>query len=128
MNNIMKVSLLVAVALLSGCASMPKLAGMGLDGAKLAKPEYAAVIDQIKWVVASEKPNPVEGFEYSIIYRVDGIVTEKERITWEEVFRRTGGIGEQDVSGPRTPIDEGAKPNEELRAQIEAILTAAGVE
>lgn len=116
---------MACVIVAAGCATVRKAAVLGLDGAKMAKPEYAGVIEQIKNVVAQEPVNPVEGFAYSVIYRVDGVVVDKAQITREEIFKRVQGVEGAVFSEGEKPI---ADTNAELRSQIEAILTAAGVE
>ena len=131
MNRIINLlSICFILILATGCTQTLRNAGrVGIEGGKLAAPQYAGVLTQIQRVLEREAPNPIDGFEFSIIYRFQGAIVDAKDITWEERFIRTGSAdkGMPPPSGATArPIDD-TPEDARLRAEISAILDAAGI-
>jgi hypothetical protein len=97
-----------------------------LDLAAKARPEYAVAIKEIKGLLGGGTAvNPVDGFQYTVIWTYKGVQVDKADIAWEEVYRR---VGTPAVGGAATQQPAQASTNDAaLREQIAAIIDAAGV-
>ena len=121
--------LMCVLVFLSGCQALRPAAEAGLSAGALAAPQYAAVINEIKHRIERKPVNPVDGFEFRIVYRYRGAIADPQDITWEEIFVREGSAakGMPPVSqyGPRA-IDD-TDDDARLREEIRQILRAAGI-
>lgn len=127
----MKYLFLPVVLLFSGCATIPGFnTDDGVAGvAKQIKPEYAGTIDQITDILVGKRVNPVEGFAREERWFVKGEEVNSADIKMEVVYKRDYVVTETKlVPGSILPPTVGPEPsNAELKAEIEAILDAAGV-
>lgn len=88
---------------LSGCALVKPAA----KAAKLAAPEYGAVIDAVANRLTEKSVDAtLEGYVYSRTYRVDGVVREAGAITWVDAWTRTGSADKDDISVSQPTISE----------------------
>jgi len=85
-------------------------------------------IEQIKVAISGGGANPVDGFEFEIIYRYRGQIVDAADISWEEVYTRRGSAvdGLPPVQGAAQDSETSAE-DARLRAEIRQILQAAGV-
>jgi hypothetical protein len=121
-------ALTLTTALLSGtgCQVLRPAAEAGLSVGAIAAPQYAAVLNEIKSRIERKPINPVEGFEFGIVYRFQGQIVDPGDITWEERFIRKGSAAEgMPPVGPAIAAE--APEDARLRAEIREILQAAGV-
>ena len=123
------ITLTTALLAGSGCQSLRPAAEAGLSVGAMAAPQYAAVLNEIKSRIERKPVNPVDGFEFRIVYRYQGAIADPQDITWEEIFVRKGSAAEGmppvSAHGPRA-VDESAQ-DARLREEIRQILAAAGV-
>jgi len=125
----MKYMFLIAVCLsFTGCSSLKFKDGVA-GVAKDFKPEYAGTIDQITDILVGKRVNPVDGFAREERWFVNGKEVNAADIKMEVVYKRDYLVTETKlVPGAIVPPAVGPESsNAELKAEIEAILDAAGV-
>ena len=119
---------LCVVLLASGCMQTVRQGASGALGVgKTVKPEYAGAIEQIQRLIAGKPVNPVEGFEFTTIWRYDGQIIDAANLTREDRFWRVQTANEAGVVSVVRPASEISDHDQALRDQIERILNAAGV-
>jgi hypothetical protein len=123
----MKVLFLIGIiGFASGCQILRPAANAGLTIGEIAAPQYAEVIREIKSRIDRKQVNPVEGFEFKILYRYRGSIVDPSDITWEEIFVREGSAAKGlPPVGPA--VSEVSEEDARLSAEIKAILDAAGI-
>lgn len=123
-----KLLVLLMVGLAStGCATLNTNEGAA-GIAKQFKPEYAKQIDQIADLLVGKRVNPVEGFMREERWFLKGEEINPSDLKLEVLYRNNYQVSAaymEKASGPIKP--EGETSNAELKAEIEAILNAAGV-
>ena len=118
--------LMCVLVLLTGCQALRPAAEAGLSVGALAAPQYAAVLNEIKHRIERKPVHPVEGFEFGILYRYQGMIVDAADITWEERFIRKGSAAEgMPPVGPA--IASESTEDAVLRNEIRQILRAAGI-
>lgn len=118
---------LIAVAFLSGCATLRTDEGAA-GIAKQLKPEYAGQIDKVVDLLVGKRVNPVEGFQREERWFLKGEEINPSDLKLEVLYRNNYQVNAaymEKASGPIKP--EGETSDAELRAEIEQILNAAGV-
>ena len=126
MKMIRFAAVFAAAMALSGCATARK----ALDGTarviKVAKPEYAATVEQIRKALAGDGAVKLEGFTFSRTFFYEGrVVADPAMITWEDKWTKTTSAHE---STPPARADLYSATDADLIRDINAILDAAGVE
>lgn len=114
----------------SGCTTVQKGAGAALSVAATVKPEYAAVIKQIRTIVDGGSSNPVEGFTYEIHYYYKGVEILPADLERREIFQRitkADSVTFVPAEGAAPAVDTPVQDDAALRKQIADILAAAGV-
>ena len=118
--------LMCVLVFLSGCQSLRPVAGAGLSAGALAAPQYASVLNEIKHRIDRKPVNPVDGFEFGIVYRFQGAIVDAADITWEERFVRKGSAATgMPPIGPAIATE--STEDAVLRNEIRQILQAAGI-
>lgn len=119
--------LVFSVLATTGCQTLMTGADTALSAAAVAQPQYAGAIEQIQTLLRSgQAGNPVEGFDHATIWRYDGQIIDAGNLTREDRYFRVQNASDATIVSVVRDADD-ADPNAALRAQIEAILTAAGV-
>jgi hypothetical protein len=119
--------LVIPILALCGCATLRKAGDAAFTLGKVAAPQYATTIEQIRKAVATGDTSPVDGFEFSRTYFYRGVaVANPGDITWEDAYTRIGSASQSNPPATASTKPESAA-DAKLRADIEAILTAAGV-
>jgi uncharacterized protein (DUF934 family) len=105
----MLIGLIVAMSLLSGCATLQKLSGS-------VPPEYATAIDLVAKSVSSPKSSKTEttlnGFTYREVYRYKGTVCDASDVSRERIYAMTqvGADAFESTSLPITATPEPSTP------------------
>lgn len=125
-------ALLLGASVLTGCASLPGIptdkgaAGVAVG---LGKPEYAASLEKVADLLVGKRVNPVAGFEREERWYVAGKEVNPSDIKLEVLYRNAYQLNASYMqpSGQVAAPATGEISDKELKAEIEAILKAAGV-
>ena len=122
----------IAISLTSGCASIPGIqTDQGAAGIahSMGKPEYAASLEKVADLLVGKRVNPVAGFEREERWYVAGKEVNPSDIKLEVLYRNAYQLNASYMqpSGQVAAPATGEISDKELKAEIAAILKAAGV-
>lgn len=121
------IAIMLVVVLFSGCTTLTFDKGAA-GVVKQYKPEYSGIVDQVSDLLVGKRVNPVEGYAREERWYLKDEEVNPADLKLEVTYRNSFQVNPVMLgpSKPNTP--PGEVSDAELRAEIEAILKAAGVE